>query len=510
MGYSAALIGGAGVGCTPRSSDDVEFGSGDERDPSDSAQPLPDPQDLPLCDSAPGWLRDRPVPDPDRQGGAKPDGDDDSDDDDWPWHADREVPRNLRLDGETCRAMRLSWDPPSGDDYTAFRVYRNGTLVNEVPQTMAADLTWLERTGVYGYMVTAIRRDGSETPPSRPLVHIQLPCGAPSPKLRTATVLIRLPDAPDPRPVTHVEVNDLIYGGGASLRAHVEETSYGRQSISGQVRGWFTLPRTGSHYCEWAQQGQWFQCDHERLKQHVAQLLRDEIDAASLDRLILLYAGIGTVGVAAGSVTLPGGSIPAVELGLADGLGLAPLVHEFGHKLGSRHAGTVDCTASQIEDVDDPSASCRLSSYGDRYDPMGGSIGHYSMFRKEVFGYVDAERVRTIALDLPCQSTHVLDAAVWPSDGIQMLKLPLGDASYYFVEYRVPAGLDAEYVEDDTLVVRLKPGVPLASDTLLPSDGELHLGDQFHDARRRIGVEFLGWTRTDGVDRARVRVSRYP
>jgi hypothetical protein len=112
--------------------------------------------------------------------------------------------------------------------------------------------------------------------------------------------------------------------------------------------------------------------------------------------------------------------------------------HEMGHNLGLYHSHFMSCA----------SGTCTTSDYGDGWDIMGSSSGHYNAFQKERLGWLEYNISPPIA-------TVSADGVYWiapyelnDSDpkALKIFKSidpSTGRQTYYYVEYRAGLGFDS-------------------------------------------------------------------
>ena len=162
-----------------------------------------------------------------------------------------------------------------------------------------------------------------------------------------------------------------------------------------------------------------------------------------------------------GALTYPGyggGYIFSAEG--ASSSSLQTFVHEYGHNLGFGHANLAICKNTASLDgaishfAENASATCPTVEYGDYIDVMGQSA-------TDVAVHVSSPQRIRLGM-LPSNSYTTLTNA--KTDSVTVTLQPLSDSSglraarikdprsglYYFVEYRVPEGIDALSPEFNT------------------------------------------------------------
>ncbi|WP_395805465.1 RICIN domain-containing protein [Archangium minus] len=194
--------------------------------------------------------------------------------------------------------------------------------------------------------------------------------------------------------------------------------------------------------------------------------------------------------------------------------------HEMGHGFGLGHASTARC-GSGVAYRRDPYTSCSPDEYGNRFNTMGGGLGHMNAFQKSTMLWLDKCNNVRVSRDgvfelIPIQSA---------SNGIQSLQIPTGDTVggrplSFWVEYRNPAlatfnagpsgapetnpGVHINVAQDyrttrgDTrpLLLDLAAGYPNNH-----RDPRLTAGRTFQDPDGRVSISVLEQTSTKAVVR---------
>ncbi|WP_224367812.1 RICIN domain-containing protein [Hyalangium versicolor] len=196
--------------------------------------------------------------------------------------------------------------------------------------------------------------------------------------------------------------------------------------------------------------------------------------------------------------------------------------HEMGHGFGLGHASTARC-GTGVAYLRSPYSSCSPDEYGNRFNTMGGGLGHMNAFQKSAMLWLDkcnnVRATRDATYDLvPIQSA---------SNGIQSLQIPTGDTVdnkplHYWVEYRNPAlatfnagpsgapetstGVHIDVAQDfrsgsgnrNPLLLDLAPNYPNTH-----RDPRLTAGRTFQDPDGRVSITVVSQT----SDKATVRVT---
>jgi hypothetical protein len=113
--------------------------------------------------------------------------------------------------------------------------------------------------------------------------------------------------------------------------------------------------------------------------------------------------------------------------------------HEMGHGFGLGHASTARC-GTGVAYKASPYSSCSPDEYGNRFNTMGGGLGHMNAFQKSAMLWLDKCNNVRVSKD----ATYDLVPIQSASNGIQSLQVPTGDSVdgrpvYFWVEYRNPS-----------------------------------------------------------------------
>lgn len=431
-----------------------------------------------------------------------------------------EPPRSVRASAEDCLAAIVSWDEArdgAGCGVTGYRVFRNGReLSRETAASRAAyDLRWLHPGSTHRYSVVAVDGAGNVSAPSAEAV-VTLPACDPYPSvMRVAVILARFAEQPF-EPFTAEAAERVMFSPLGSLSAFVEEMSYGGMRLEGEVHGWYVLPQATGAYCSGLDdRGSGVGCDYHALRADVARLADADIDFSRFDRVVIVYHDVvDWAGLAGGVMDTDEATVhPLMEIAARDGFTLHTLSHELGHTLNTAlHAALWSCDGGPVgSDHRDPLAGgCRVITYGDPIDPMGGGINHFSAYNKLRMGFFGRDRVALA--ERP--GVYEISRLAADDSGPRALVIPLDDGAGldgdgWFIEYRAPIGWDTLTRRGDrlrALVVRLATAFQGSSsaNTLFPEENAIVTpGAPFYDPYRGLLVELLA----TGDQRARVRVS---
>jgi len=245
-------------------------------------------------------------------------------------------------------------------------------------------------------------------------------------------------DPSEPWSVQEIETRIFDRANPLSLNNFVQETSYGKASIRGDVLGWYTLPITRSQMCSYS-------------TLVAAALLAADNDAYYPDyrRLLILFPTGACGWQAAGTIGMvltqtPDGPVlmsrsyvnsPPLGLGGTPAYGGASY-HEFGHNFGGWHSNDWECDDLTL------GGNSRSIPYGDPIDTLGksGAKGLYGPLHRELMGWFGPDHLLTT--NEP--GVYRLTPLETPTRSLKALKIPRGDGLHYYVEFRRPIGFDAE------------------------------------------------------------------
>ncbi|EPX58876.1 secreted glycosyl hydrolase [Cystobacter fuscus DSM 2262] len=196
--------------------------------------------------------------------------------------------------------------------------------------------------------------------------------------------------------------------------------------------------------------------------------------------------------------------------------------HEFGHGFGLGHASTARCGTGAAYRRS-PYANCSPDEYGNRFNTMGGGLGHMNAFQKSTMLWLDKCNNVRVTRD----ATYDLVPIQSASNGIQSLQIPTGDTVdnqplHFWVEYRNPAlasynagpdgapevnpGVHVDIAQDfrssngnrNPLLLDLAPNYPNTH-----RDPRLTAGRTFSDPDGRVSITVV----SQSSDKATVRVT---
>jgi hypothetical protein len=297
------------------------------------------------------------------------------------------------------------------------------------------------------------------------------------------------------QPYTASFATGVVFSNANSVAAYYREVSWGGLSLSGDVRGWYTIA-AGNSTCDpdtWANQA-------------------DQAAAAAGVNLSAydyhLYALSSTPACWWGGYAY----IPGTRAWLSGeyGMSLYVAAHELGHNFGTHHAGSYSCTENGTPvSLSANSANCSTNEYGDPNSVMGsGNTRQQSNFARGNYRWLTTTNTRDVV-----QSGSYTLGAVEPyaPSAVQALRIPRSSAScsatYLDLELRQPYGTYFDnFASTDPSVngvlVRLVPGYGTLSQSWLVDatpatadigDAALKVGASLYDPARdvRLTVQTL-------------------
>ncbi|MBI2082416.1 MAG: hypothetical protein HYT76_02505 [Deltaproteobacteria bacterium] len=271
----------------------------------------------------------------------------------------------------------------------------------------------------------------------------------------SVVVLLARFENPKQSSVTPVQVHNMVFGESGSLKAFMEENSYGRETIFGEVHGWYTLPRPTREQC--LKHDDAFE---DEVVQQVVDRADDDVDFSLYRHLIVIFQATPCFGGTAGgeSIRLESDDYDGTKgfklVTINGRLSLFTLAHEFGHNLGLDHAYAYECgdvsTITPLPPVYPPPLwECQRWEYEDHYTTMGTRAMHHNALYKEYLGWFDEEHQ---LIEVTESGTYTIQPISSQKEGIKAIKIlkedgpneiqPLGPI-YYYLEFRQPIGFDA-------------------------------------------------------------------
>ncbi len=314
-------------------------------------------------------------------------------------------------------------------------------------------------------------------------------------------------------PITRAEIEDMIFSTTIddSVNIRLDELSYGKAWLIGDVTDWITLPINAADCSSYIGV-------RSSSLQNTIDFVDSLIDFSLYQRIIVVSTkgdcGGGAVGTQFGiSIDTDEGSrIVSVVWVIPVATRPVTLIHELGHNFGFTHQDSLECGDTIVGDFVD---GCEHIDRGDYYDLMAkGFQGHFSAGNKARLGWLEPHNIAELGIGLHEVALHPLEL---PSNQIQTIKLPVrynlrahSEGDFYFIEYRRPIGLDARFEELKdpakgvlvhlqekqsiwgTQLLDMTPHITTESLSLLEDIAESYLvmGETFHDARHGFSITF--------------------
>lgn len=300
------------------------------------------------------------------------------------------------------------------------------------------------RTVVLGaafVMATAVLVAGSHAKPDFCAIHPTHPkCQPPPPPpaaavKRVAVVLINFTNDQS-QPWTVTEARNIAFDGPSAVAAFFLEASYGKQTVAGDVYGWWTVPYDNTTCDTLA----WKNAARARALEQGVNLDTD------YDIVSLVWPRTPACGFGSRAGTFHNGDFDTQSL-----------AHELGHSFNVNHAGGWSCTGAAGEPVP-LSTTCTVSEYGDLYDVMGSSLRHFNAWEKTRLGWLTNTATVTVSGD------YTIAPQEWqPQTGPQALFVPRADGSVFVLEFRQRYGFDVGNLTDfvfNGVLVRVATAAP--------------------------------------------------
>ena len=271
---------------------------------------------------------------------------------------------------------------------------------------------------------------------------------------RTLVLLVNFQDDPTNKPYTIDDAHNLVFG---EVNDFYFENSYQQTWLTGDTRGWFTLPMNGV-------------CDLDPVAAEADAAAGDAgIDVSAYDRLVYVFPKIPCGGAAGyGSV----GGNPS-RAWINDALYLKVVGHELGHNFGLYHSSGRNCQGGVLTE------DCVVLGYGDGLDIMGSQPAHVNAYQKERLGWLGFGNSPWIST-VDNSGTFTIEPYETVSQAVKALKIlqsvnpATGDKTWYYIDYRQPLGfdelpgnafLDRENVFNGLLFRRLIENATLGTET---------------------------------------------
>lgn len=308
------------------------------------------------------------------------------------------------------------------------------------------------------------------------------------------------------QPWPESSVREAVFTGLKSVNSYMQEVSYGRISLTGNLRpdgdifGWYTLDTAST---TWHAPGQHLTtCDVKGFAMMANEAaVKEGILLEPYDELIYMF----NWPVACGAFGLAEMGGRGIFIARAGPTNVGMLIHEFGHTLGLRHAQSLACVGNGVPAA--LSEQCTATMYGDKFDVMGwANTHHFSNWNRLQLGILSQANVKTVT----SSGVYSLRAASNPTTEITSLRIPRAKNAAgevldaYDLEIREHVGQfegrdDAAHAGVSMRLVSgygpdLKSGTPLSQlldanpGTASVVDAPLPVGGVFRDGDLRISV----------------------
>jgi MYXO-CTERM domain-containing protein len=215
-----------------------------------------------------------------------------------------------------------------------------------------------------------------------------------------------------------------------TVKDYYLEMSYGTWTMSSDVFGPFNVDAPA-------------QCDLDTLGNlGKATLKAQGVDIDSYDHIgvkigdfagMTCPCGVAYLGTTPAEGTIGNGGVSLYQCG-----GANTYAHEMGHGIGLSHSSTAPCDGVGYRPA---LAGCDIIEYGNRFNTMGGGLGHFNAMQKATLGWLNGCNIRRVSADGEFDLTAI---QLGVDDQTQGLQIDTGDQLgggplYFYVEYRNPA-----------------------------------------------------------------------
>jgi hypothetical protein len=239
---------------------------------------------------------------------------------------------------------------------------------------------------------------------------------------RTLVLLVNFQDTADITPYTPAQAHDAVFG---TVNNFYQEASSGKTWLTGDVRGWYTLPIAST-------------CDGNTVASEAdAAAAADGIDLGAYGRIIYIMKDDASCFWAGSSLLFVYPSRAWTRAGLDPQV----IAHELGHGFGLGHSNFLDCGSTIL------GTDC-VTARDNKFDTMGSApeTGHFNAFQKEYLGWLSPQEILTVTnsgiYDL--QPFELIDNVTSKAIKIRKEQDPAGQGStWYYLEYRQALGFDS-------------------------------------------------------------------
>ncbi len=293
------------------------------------------------------------------------------------------------------------------------------------------------------------------------------------------------------QPYTASYANGIMFSNPDSVAAYYKEVSWGSMTVTGDVKGWYTIAANNSSSCD---PGTWAsQADQAATAAGVNLSAYDYHMYALSSNPACWWSGWAY--------------IPGSQSWVGDGTyGMGPYIakHELGHNFGTHHASTYNCSENGVRvSLSATLTNCSTDEYGDPNSVMGNSSTHHQTnFALGNYGLLSQAN----SLDISQSGTYTLKPIEpFNPSGVQAMRVVRSTtgywaANYFLFELREPFGTYFDnYASTDPAVngvlVRVVPDYNNLSQSWLVdstpatndfSDAALAVGQSVYDPLRDV------------------------